>query len=157
MLIFFCIFVHGIFAQKIKLCWKFPVLNKKHLILLHIFGSQGVSSCRKILAFSTFFSGIGERKTSITTQLTYFYVLNETEHSTICFFCFCSWIDWNWEETWFFNGTIWSKNPPTDFRTNQTSFLLLSLACVRSWSSHRLFVTFLSSENLMLSLWLHLA
>ena len=139
---FFLFFAHGIFAQKIKLFWKISVLNKKHLILLHTLDSVGVPSCTKTIAFFIFFSSIGERKTIIPTQLTYFYVLKQTKHSYFCFFCFCSWIDSKWEETWFFIRTLRRKNPQTVFRRNENIFSF-TVSCLHSqlrftqvWSPH---------------------
>ena len=129
--LFFVFLANWIFAQKVKICWNVPVLSKNHLIFLQTNGSHCVSSWRKILAFSTFFSDIGDRKTNIPTQLTYFYVWNETKYSSFCFFCFWWWIDWNWEETWCFNRTSWKKNPKTVFRSNENIFSF-TVSCLRS-------------------------
>ena len=141
-------FAYWIFAQKIQISWNVPVLSKYHLVLLHTFSSHCVSSCRKIIAFSTFFSGIGERKTTIPTQLTYFYVLNETKHSYFCFFCFCWWIDSNWEKTWIFNRTSWKKNHKRFSERKKTSFLYCVLLAFAVELHTGLVATFLTSDYL---------
>ena len=154
--IFFEFFAHGIFAQKINLCWKVPVLNKKHLILLHTIGSRGVSSCRKMLAFSTFFSGLHAKQPYLHNWPIFLFWMKLNILHFVSFVFVHELIQIG-KKLDFLMGLFGAKIHKRISERIKTYFLYCLLLAFAVELHTGLVATFLSSENLRLSLWLHLA